>query len=629
MSFAHAPFLGFAALLAIPIVIHLIRAHKFEPEHLGTLRFLQQALAETSARRRISNWLLLLLRLLGVALAVLLFARPFFGADSAKRETIILVDASGSMNARQGDARHFELALRRAGRIAMESAREPTRVWLCAETSTEIPVDRLQEAATSIIPAGRVDWASALRQVASAATPGGARRVYILTDRQRADLETANSAVPVLWSGATEASVESLAAGTWDAEVASLAWGDRSGNGADLVVHVVVHGTPTVAEFPVEVLMNGAGIARKTVPAVSGAVRIAVPVQPSSNGVAQVRLISGDPLLEDDSLWIPLMDSAPTPVRIVAAPAPVRFESEGYYIAKALAAIPTGSQSAAFAPVELSAAEMAAQAGDARGGIVLADCDVEEAGALARLVPSVKAGLGVIIFLGPRADAAVCAELTRCGLLPASPALRQSTETKTLAEWDDSDPAVARYALDRRELAALRWTPRHDLQPLVAAGGKPLMRFEDNSPAMVSWSCGKGRVLVATANPTRRDGDWVIQRIFAPWMRDCVSAIVLPALGESGWTVRDRRFTDTTGFGPVSGQSEILRFAEGEGAPDTASEEEFRAALQLPAKPSLSAAALLPPPPGTLRENEPWPWILTLLLGILGTELLVADWRRI
>ncbi len=622
MSFVHAWFLGFAVLLAVPVIIHLLRSHRFDPQAIGTLRFLHQALSETAAKRKVSRWFLLLLRILAVLAAVLLFARPLLSSNRGSvQETLILVDASGSMATRDGGVRRFELALRRAGALA---ACEPhPRVWLCGEECREIPVAQLDKAAKETTPSGHVDWPAALRTVGGVSTAPA--KLILLSDLQRADLDAASGAALPIWPGKTKAEIVSFAGSGWDGELASLAWGRRTGTGSDLVARIVVHGTPPAADFSAEAWINGACVAKVAAPPASGSVHLGIPVSDKATGTVEVRLVGGDALPEDDRLWIPLDDAAPAPVVVAAPPAAYRFASEGYYLAKALGAEPAGSNGEKARAFDIRSTDVSGLSGKNLGAIVLGDCGKEEAAALEKALPAVKRGMGVMLFLGPRADASVCAALGRGGLLPAAPVPIPEGAAKSIGGWDEADPALSRYRPERGELTSLRWRARHDLRPLVAAGARAVMSFEDDKPAMVAFTCGKGRVLVVAGSPLRADGDTVIQRIFAPWLRDCVASVVGTAGHDTAWTVRDRRFTDAAGFGPLADKKEILRFPDGEGTPEAADEAAFRKDLHLSAQTAKAQVSEMDLPPEAQRENEPWPWILLILLALLLGELLLAD----
>ena len=76
-------FLAGLAALAIPVVLHLRQRDKNRPERFPSLMFLEQLPIRTAERRRITDWPLLLLRALAMALLVMAFARPVFSRQAA------------------------------------------------------------------------------------------------------------------------------------------------------------------------------------------------------------------------------------------------------------------------------------------------------------------------------------------------------------------------------------------------------------------------------------------------------------------------------------------------------------------------------------------------------------------
>lgn len=99
-------FLGGAALLAAPIIIHLLNKRKFRTVDWAAIEFLLEADKKNRRRIRLENWLLLLLRCMAVLLVALFLARPFRpqsfagGAlQSVRFERIVVLDDSLSMQA--------------------------------------------------------------------------------------------------------------------------------------------------------------------------------------------------------------------------------------------------------------------------------------------------------------------------------------------------------------------------------------------------------------------------------------------------------------------------------------------------------------------------------------------------
>ena len=86
------------------MLIHLIQRERKRVVEFPSLMFLRKIPYQSVRRRRIRDWLLLVMRLAALALIVLAFARPFFrrselaaAAQNGAREAVILVDTSYSM----------------------------------------------------------------------------------------------------------------------------------------------------------------------------------------------------------------------------------------------------------------------------------------------------------------------------------------------------------------------------------------------------------------------------------------------------------------------------------------------------------------------------------------------------
>lgn len=128
--------LGLLALLAVvPIVVlYLIRP---DPQRvtLPTLQFLEEELGTDATNpllERLRRNLLLLLQILVVVLLAVALSTPFVTVprEQAADETVVVLDASASMTAADGDRTRFDRALAAAG----ESVGTPTSVVVAADT---------------------------------------------------------------------------------------------------------------------------------------------------------------------------------------------------------------------------------------------------------------------------------------------------------------------------------------------------------------------------------------------------------------------------------------------------------------------------------------------------------------
>ncbi|RMF78931.1 MAG: hypothetical protein D6744_09615, partial [Planctomycetota bacterium] len=233
--------LGGLALVALPIIIHLLSRRQFRRVPWGAMVFLLQAERENRRRTRFEQWLLLALRCAAMLLLALLIARPFVqpGAVAALLgsggggQRIILIDDSASLGFRSGERADFESLRDAAERLVRWLSRDAAgdRLILYRTGATGEPLLDTTLSAVTLPEAQR-----AIRTLRSGQSPARPRRVldtiadlieaagaahsdvYILSDFQRSD-----------WLGTPEQTDPPLAAlrraGDADARVVFVAAG--------------------------------------------------------------------------------------------------------------------------------------------------------------------------------------------------------------------------------------------------------------------------------------------------------------------------------------------------------------------------------------------------------------------
>lgn len=122
MQFLYPTFLFALAALAIPIIIHLFYFRRFKKVYFTNVRFLKEVKEETSARSKLRNLLVLLMRLLAIAFLVFAFAQPFIPAKNAEvkkgsKAVSLFVDNSFSMRSLSSDVPLIDKAKQRAREI--------------------------------------------------------------------------------------------------------------------------------------------------------------------------------------------------------------------------------------------------------------------------------------------------------------------------------------------------------------------------------------------------------------------------------------------------------------------------------------------------------------------------------
>src|ERR1700677_383914 len=87
--------------VALPILFHLFFRLRRQVREFPSLMFFLRIDPRLSAKRKIHEWLILLLRCLFLLLLILALARPLIGIRGASGNVarLVLIDNSGSMNA--------------------------------------------------------------------------------------------------------------------------------------------------------------------------------------------------------------------------------------------------------------------------------------------------------------------------------------------------------------------------------------------------------------------------------------------------------------------------------------------------------------------------------------------------
>ena len=122
MQFLFPVFLFALAALAIPVIIHLFYFRRFKKVYFTNVKFLKEVKEETSARSKLRNLLVLLMRMLAIACLVFAFAQPFIPQKNTEVEkgtkaVSVFIDNSFSMQAMSQDVPLVEKAKERAREV--------------------------------------------------------------------------------------------------------------------------------------------------------------------------------------------------------------------------------------------------------------------------------------------------------------------------------------------------------------------------------------------------------------------------------------------------------------------------------------------------------------------------------
>jgi hypothetical protein len=198
-----------AALVAVPILIHILSRLRYKKVRFAAMEFLLES--EELNRRRIilEQLLLLLLRILAVVLIALLIARLVLDPSrllmlrGASMHHVVLLDDSLSMRDREGDATVFQKALTTLENMLAEGSRQPgaSRVTILSMTDPRRPIvsdrvldgalvqellPRLRNLQCTWRPASPVDAITAAKDIL-AADGSASPQVHVITDLRAAD----------------------------------------------------------------------------------------------------------------------------------------------------------------------------------------------------------------------------------------------------------------------------------------------------------------------------------------------------------------------------------------------------------------------------------------------------------
>jgi hypothetical protein len=554
LSFLTPMLLGGAALVVVPLVLHLIMRRKPVKREFPALRFLKARATANRRRLRLNHLLLLLLRMAALSLLALALARPTL------RGAGWLADGEGPVAAVFVFDNAPRMLLREANRTRLEQAAAMAKVLFdkLPPTSKVAVLDTSGNAAafspTIAAAAARVDRLAAATPVVSLAdamreglrlldTSGLARHeMYVFTDCSRGAWEGA-SPLEVTASH-PDASVLYVDVGAQGAQNFSL-------DAVDLANDLVAAGTPLTLSVvgsrtgpdatravAVELLAADGHYARRAIKPVNwkqgSPVEVAFEVAGLEPGVRQGRVVidGSDDLEADDVRYFTVQVGAPARV-LVAAPAPA--ERTAFLVSQAIAPVALRKAGKArFDPAVIDVERLDGTPWDGVKGIVLVDPPPLPAASWEQLAQWVASGGGLVVWLGPRAGDAARFN---------APAAEKLLGGRIKRVWRSPDGGnfLAPESLDHPILAPFRrvgdavpWqdfpVQRHwEFEPVedvaaadgAAAGAIAVAAYRNGLPAILEYRLGAGTVITVTTPVSQSANDpdaWnTLATGFEPW----------------------------------------------------------------------------------------------------------------
>lgn len=630
MSFIHAAFLAAGLAVAIPWAIHLTRRRKYLRVRLGSLRFLEPLVRDRQRMRRVEQWPLLLLRCLAVLLLALLFSRPFLPrpatAPQGAGEFLILLDASGSITAKQADT----IRKRAAGTIrSLPAGGKPVIAAVSDQVELLGSLDEYRPIAGA--PSGfaaAVDWIVDR----AAAAPGTSAGVHWFTDLQRAPLPAGPSRLwpsglaaelhPVLPPSDRNLAIEQIelltpfAADTWEIEA-----------------RLRVHGVPAGGEVALTLATPDGRVLTANAPAEGGLVRFegagGIDGDMLTGEVAVAR--GGDPWPADDKRAFAFPVRSPKRIALVDGdPGGSPFLGECYFLEKALHASASGK---ALSPFRATIARNIPPSHDAPDVIALCNVVAPGTAEVRLLEQHLVRGCGLAIFLGDQTAPRAWSAATAAGFLP--PGLRGVSDPPVAFVRHDEAGHPALGGLTRGALRGLGLVPlRRRFAWDAEAAWTSVLGFGNDEPLMAVATGRNIAVIAQSAN--REDSDLPLDASFVPLVQGLFHHLAEKPAGVSSEPAlrsavpgRDER--RAPGIHRDGTTLTVVAADVTESDISIASEARFRDALGLPAA-DAPPAEIAPPPAAAdsshQREGELWPWILAVLMALLAIETMLSARRH-
>jgi hypothetical protein len=523
MSFLTPLFLAGLAALAVPVVIHLIQREKKFVVPFPSLMFLQRIPYQSIRRRRIHNWMLLIIRLAVLALVVAAFARPFIRrsertiATNGAREVVILLDHSYSMGYADRWQRAQKAARDAVNALGVDDHATVVLFASDAEVAVRSTSDRgkLLGVIESASPGpGATRYAPALKVAGSVLADSRLPRLeaILISDFQRNGWQGGDAVQLPSSAKISTVAIESrqdLA----NAAVTTVTLGRAPFEGRErttVTAAVANRSAQPMSNVAVALEIDGRAVQTEhvTLPADgSASVTFAPFTINTANTRGTVRL-APDALARDNVLHFVVSPLEPLPVVVVDRTGPGGEDS--LYLLRAL--------SIGEAPkFDITVRNPNAVTDDdlTRAAVVLLN-DVPVSPALgSRLLRYVDRGGGLFVALGPRAT-------WPGGNTENMPALsaavdRSSGDAARLGALEYGHPVFEPFRAPRSgEFSTAQFYGYRRV--ITSAASRVLARFDAGAPALVEQPVGRGRILVWTSTVDLTWNDLPLKPVFLPFI---------------------------------------------------------------------------------------------------------------
>lgn len=551
--------LGGLAALGIPVLLHLRPRSKMRKIPFAAMRFLQPALKRSSRRLRIQNLLLLLVRLGVLLLVVVALARPVLrrtggsiGEIDGPTDLVVVLDASMSMQCRDGGLSRFERGKTRADEILHMLDDEDSAGLIVAGEKIEVvemtpSIEQVREKLVGLRPS--LSNSSMPEAVAAAfqmlqKSEAGNREICVVSDLQHASWlgDVTELELPEFKERLNIYVIDvggSVSDGT---EEPAPRRGNLAIVRAEAPSEVKARGGPVA--FTAEVQNFGEADADVIVRlAIDGKYQAEKSLKVPYGGSAKVTIhhlleqagrhqgffqLDGDLLEADDRRYFAVTVHDGVPMLIIdGAPSEISFLRETYFLSSALSPGGSGSSLSPFIPKVIKVGQLASEDLSGYEAVILANVPKLQANDVSRLEGIINSGGRLLIFPGDRTDILWHNQTLSSGdgcLLPArfaepSGEASDPENARTLTQWDRQHPIFKPFdGAGVGDLSHFRFHRIHTLLPEGFSDSRVLASFDNGRPALIEANRGLGKVVLA-AFPV--DADWgnlPIKTSFVPFI---------------------------------------------------------------------------------------------------------------
>jgi Aerotolerance regulator N-terminal/von Willebrand factor type A domain len=525
MSFLTPLFLVGLAGLAIPVILHLIQRERKNVVQFPSLMFLRRIPYQSVRRRRIRNWLLLLMRLAALALIVLAFARPFLrraeiaaGASGA-REVVVLLDRSYSM----GYGGKWPQALAAAQNAIQGLSSGDRGSVVLFSSSTEVALrsapdkGRLLAAVSGVQPgSGATRFGPALKLAGSILSESALprREAILISDFQRGGWQGGEGVR--LPDGAVLTPVLITDSGKPNLAIApvTLQQSEFQGQQRVIVTTGAVNHSDSPASADVTLEIGGRGIQTRRVALAPKASASATfdPVTVAERNVRATVRLPDDALNRDNVFHFVV--SPQDPLTVVIGERSGAQRNSSLYLSRAVAVSESPRIDAKVRQADsLSAEDLATAA-----VVILNDAPVAQSTA-DRLKTFVERGGGLFLAMGERAAWPGSADILPA--VPGPPVDRSRGAAARLGALEYGHPLFEVFRGPRTgDFASARFYGYRSVTP--GANVQTLARFDDGQPALLERRVGTGRVLMWTSTLDTVWTDLALKPVFVPFVHRVV-----------------------------------------------------------------------------------------------------------